>query len=165
MLAEIGAALSQAQSDVSIGAIVLASASPNFFSAGFDVREVFAYDRDAMTEFFGDFLGLVERVADFPKPVVAAIGGHCFAAGAILVLACDFRVMAAGKYGYALNEINLGLPLPEGIVRLVIAAAGNAAFAFSTIAWNAAGSVIARSDSTLRSTMTPDLFSPSINRL
>jgi hypothetical protein len=45
------------------------------------------------------------------------------------------------------------------------AAAGNEAFAFSTIAWKAAGSVIARSDSTLRSTIKPDLFSPSINRL
>jgi hypothetical protein len=45
------------------------------------------------------------------------------------------------------------------------AAAGNEAFAFSTIAWKAAGSVMARSDSTLRSTIRPDLFRPSINRL
>ena len=45
------------------------------------------------------------------------------------------------------------------------AAAGNEAFAFSTIAWKATGSVMARSDSTLRSTIRPDLFSPSINRL
>jgi hypothetical protein len=45
------------------------------------------------------------------------------------------------------------------------AVAGNADFAFSTIAWNAAGSLMARSDKTLRSTVRPDLFSPSINRL
>src|SRR5207244_9476890 len=43
--------------------------------------------------------------------------------------------------------------------------AGSAALAFSTIAANAAGSWIARSDSTLRSTVTPDLARPSINRL
>src|SRR5204862_4865340 len=36
-------------------------------------------------------------------------------------------------------------------------AAGSAAFAFSTIAWKAAGSVMARSESTLRSTVTPAL--------
>ena len=43
--------------------------------------------------------------------------------------------------------------------------AASAALAFSAIAWNAAGSVIARSDSTLRSTVMPDLERPSINRL
>ena len=43
--------------------------------------------------------------------------------------------------------------------------AGKAALAFSTIAWNAAGSRIARSDSTLRSTVTPALSRPSMKRL
>ena len=45
------------------------------------------------------------------------------------------------------------------------AAAGNAALACSTIAWNAAGSCMARSDSTLRSTNSPAFARPSINRL
>ena len=43
--------------------------------------------------------------------------------------------------------------------------AASADLAFSAIAWNAAGSWIARSDSTLRSTVMPDLERPSINRL
>src|SRR5216684_1971066 len=45
------------------------------------------------------------------------------------------------------------------------AAAGRAALAFSTIAWKAAGSRIARSESTLRSTSTPALPRPSMKRL
>ncbi len=43
--------------------------------------------------------------------------------------------------------------------------AASAALAFSAIAWNAAGSWIARSDSTLRSTVMPDLERPLINTL
>jgi hypothetical protein len=43
--------------------------------------------------------------------------------------------------------------------------AASAALAFSAIAWNAAGSWIARSDSTLRSTVMPDLARPLINTL
>ena len=43
--------------------------------------------------------------------------------------------------------------------------AASAALAFSAIAWNAAGSRMARSDSTLRSTTMPDLERPSIKRL
>ena len=44
-------------------------------------------------------------------------------------------------------------------------AAGSAALALSTIAWNAAGSRMARSESTLRSTSRPALPRPSMNRL
>src|ERR1700733_54139 len=43
--------------------------------------------------------------------------------------------------------------------------AASAALAFSAIAWSAAGSWIARSDSTLRSTVMPDLDRPLINTL
>jgi hypothetical protein len=43
--------------------------------------------------------------------------------------------------------------------------AANAAFALSTMASNAAGSWMARSESTLRSTVTPALPRPEINRL
>ena len=43
--------------------------------------------------------------------------------------------------------------------------AASAALAFSAIAWNAAGSWIARSESTFRSTVMPDFESPSIKRL
>jgi hypothetical protein len=49
--------------------------------------------------------------------------------------------------------------------RRATAYAASAALAFSAINWNAAGSWIARSDSTLRSTVMPDFASPSINRL
>ncbi len=47
----------------------------------------------------------------------------------------------------------------------VTAYAASAALAFSAIAWNAVGSVMARSDSTLRSTMTPDLARPLMKTL
>lgn len=57
-------------------------ASPRFFSGGFDVAEVFRYDRKAMTDFFGRFVDLYERLLRLPKPVVAAINGHAFAGGA-----------------------------------------------------------------------------------
>ena len=43
--------------------------------------------------------------------------------------------------------------------------AASAALAFSAIAWNAAGSWMARSDSTLRSTVMPDLARPLMNTL
>jgi enoyl-CoA hydratase/carnithine racemase len=110
--------------DPTIRAIVLASASPRFFSGGFDVAEVFGYNREKMGEFFGHFIDLYEGLYRLPKPVVAAIAGHAYAGGAVLGLTADYRVMAEGEYGFALNEINLGVALPPGIIRMAIDAVG-----------------------------------------
>jgi enoyl-CoA hydratase/carnithine racemase len=115
MVDELHGAVDQAQ-DPSVRGVVFASSSHKVFCAGFDVAEVFAYDRPAMTQFFSRFADLFERVRRLPKPVAAAMSGHAYAAGAILALACDVRVMADGA-GFALNEINLGLVLPTRMIR------------------------------------------------
>jgi enoyl-CoA hydratase/carnithine racemase len=100
--------------------LVLASDRPKFFSAGFDAREVFDYDRPAMSHFFGAFMDLYEGLFRLPKPVVAALSGHTVAGGAILALASDVRVMAEGPFSFALNEVNLGIILPPGLVRMAV---------------------------------------------
>jgi enoyl-CoA hydratase/carnithine racemase len=78
-----------------------------------------------MSQFFGNFIDLYEGLNRLPKPVVAAIGGHAYAGGAVLALTADYRVMAEGDYGFALNEINLGVALPPGFIRMAIDAVGH----------------------------------------
>jgi len=124
MVDELNQAIADAASDGSVRAVVLAGSGARFFSGGFDVAEVFAYDRHRMTEFFGRFIDLYEATYHMSKPVVAAVTGHAYAGGAILAVACDFRVMAEGEFGFAVNEINLGFMLPSGMIRMVIDAVG-----------------------------------------
>lgn len=124
MLAEILEAVEQAQADPAVGALVLGSATPRFFSAGFDVTQVFRFSREELEPFLRRFATLVDRLLHFPKPTVAALSGHTYAGGAILSLTCDFRVMAAGDYGFALSEINIGVGLPPSIFRMLADAAG-----------------------------------------
>jgi len=121
---ELYAAVSAAAADESVRGLVLGSDRPRFFSTGFDIGEVFQYDRDGMATFFGRFIDLYESLYRFPKPVVAALSGHTFAGGAILAIACDFRIMATGEFGFALNEVNLGLSLSPGIRRMLADAIG-----------------------------------------
>jgi len=123
MVDELNVALTHAHTH-DVRGVVLASDRPNFFSSGFDVKEVFQYDRAAMTTFFGAFMNLYETLFRFPKPVVAAISGHAVAGGAILALACDIRLMARGPLRFALNEVNLGIILPRGIIRMAVDAIG-----------------------------------------
>jgi len=124
MIEELNQALSRAGSDSAVRGVVLASGSPRFFSAGFDVAEVFGYDRAKMGEFFGRFIDLYEGLYKLPKPVVAAIGGHAYAGGAVLGLTADYRVVAEGDYGFALNEINLGVAVTPGMIRMAVDAVG-----------------------------------------
>ncbi len=122
LVEELLSEVTAAAADDSVRGLVLASNRPRFFSSGFDVREVFTYDPPGMTEFFGRFIDLYESLYRFPKPLVGAVSGHCFAGGAILATACDFRIMAEGEYGYALNEVKLGLALPGTLRKMLVAA-------------------------------------------
>src|SRR5258706_11242948 len=70
MLDELFAAVEDLAACHDIRAVVLASEQPKFFSSGFDVAEVFRYDRPSMTHFFGRFLDLVGKLHDLPKPTV-----------------------------------------------------------------------------------------------
>jgi enoyl-CoA hydratase/carnithine racemase len=54
----------------------------------------------------------------FPKPLVCAVTGHSPAGGCLLALCCDYRVMAEGKYRIGLNEIPVGIVVPEPIFQL-----------------------------------------------
>lgn len=126
MVEELNAVIGDAAKNESVRGVILASDRPKFFSGGFDVSEVFNYDRDKMSAFFGRFIDLYEGLIKLPKPVIAAVSGHAFAGGAVLALACDARVMAEGNSGFALNEVNIGLVLPPGMIRMAVGAVGAA---------------------------------------
>ncbi len=47
---------------------------------------------------------MIQRVDDYPKPVIAAINGACLGGGLELVLACDWRIATDSP------KTQLGLP-------------------------------------------------------
>lgn len=95
-------------------ALVL-SGAPGLFSAGLDVPALLQLDRDAFRVFWNDFFGLCAALARSPIPVAAAITGHAPAGGAVLSIMCDYRIMARGAYRIGLNEVQVGLSVPECI--------------------------------------------------
>ena len=82
------------------------------FSAGFDLKEIKKGGR-AAAELVKKGAKLFHRMFDFPKPLVACCAGHAVAAGAFLLLSCDYRIGCRGPFKYGLNETAIGMaPLP-----------------------------------------------------
>jgi enoyl-CoA hydratase/carnithine racemase len=96
------------------GAIIL-SGSPGVFSVGVDAADVLALGRGHTQQFFIQFHDLCVALGRSPIPVIAAITGHAPAAGTILALFCDYRVMAQGVYQIGLNQVRMGLTVPSPI--------------------------------------------------
>lgn len=113
LVSELIAALDQAVTD-QVPGVVLAG-GPKVFSAGLDVPALLPLPRADMHAFWRDFMGLAERLARLPVPIVAAIDGHSPAGGAVMALFCDWRVMARGPFRIGLNEVEVGLPVPSTI--------------------------------------------------
>ncbi len=90
-----------------------------FFSFGFDVPGFMDYPRQDFERYLTRFTGLYRRMFTLPKPLVAAINGHCVAGGFMLASACDQRVMVDGKARISLNEITFGASLLAGAVEML----------------------------------------------
>ena len=94
---------------------IVLSGAQGLFSAGVDVPALLQRDRQGVLEYWREFFALCGTLARAPIPMVAAITGHSPAGGAVLALFCDYRVMAEGPYRIGLNEVQVGLIVPEAI--------------------------------------------------
>ncbi|HEY0899973.1 MAG TPA: enoyl-CoA hydratase/isomerase family protein [Sphingobacteriaceae bacterium] len=97
---------------------VILTGNEGFFSAGLDLIELYDYNEQQIGEFWKSFLQLVHDVASFKKPLVSAISGHSPAGGCVLALCSDYRIMAEGKFIIGLNEVPVGLIVPDSIFHL-----------------------------------------------
>jgi Delta3-Delta2-enoyl-CoA isomerase len=64
---------------------------------------------------------LLARVLELDVPSVAALQGHTFAAGAMLALAHDQRVMRADRGYFCLPEADINIPFTPGMSALIAA--------------------------------------------
>ncbi len=99
-------------------ALVLTSANPKFFSAGWDLPIISALGRSAMSGFIEEYCDLVREILVCPAPLVAALPGHAIAGGLIVAAAADERYAAEGPGRFGLSEVALGVPLPACCVEL-----------------------------------------------
>ncbi|MCX2482204.1 enoyl-CoA hydratase/isomerase family protein [Pedobacter sp. MR2016-24] len=117
MITELNDMLHNIANDANIGGAII-TGREHFFSAGLDLIELYGYNEEEIRSFWLLFLEFTSNITAFKKPLVAAINGHAPAGGCVIALACDGRVMAEGKYIIGLNEVPVGIIVPDSIFKL-----------------------------------------------
>ena len=117
MVTELTDMLHSIETDSNIGGVMI-TGKDHFFSAGLDLIELYNYNEEEAKSFWYLFLNFVAKITAFKKPLIAAVNGHSPAGGCVIALACDARVMAEGKYIIGLNEVPVGIIVPNSFFNL-----------------------------------------------
>jgi Delta3-Delta2-enoyl-CoA isomerase len=119
MLDALDAALDQIDAADGPAALVL-TGTGKFFSNGLDLEYMAANPSEAEPT-LDRVHALFGRVLGLGVPTVAAVNGHAFAAGAMLMLAFDVAVMREDRGFFCFPEVDMGLPFTPTMNALISA--------------------------------------------
>lgn len=97
---------------------VVLTGDGKFFSNGLDLDWMGAH-QDQAGVVVAEVHRLFRRVLALDAVTVAAVNGHCFAAGAMLATCFDWVVMREDRGFWCLPEADLGLPLTDQMFALL----------------------------------------------
>lgn len=112
---EIDHCLGELEADDDVSVVVITGAGP-VFCAGFDTTEFTPDKVQAVEESSNRYH---RRLAEFGKPLVAAVNGPAIGGGLDLAVLCDLRI-ASDAAAFAHPEIRFGAPVLFGPLREII---------------------------------------------
>ncbi len=97
---------------------LLTVATGKFWSNGLDLDWLTA-NLDQGGPYIDQVQALFARYLELSVPTVAVLQGHTFAAGALLALANDRRLMRADRGFFCLPEVDISIPFAPGMSALI----------------------------------------------
>ncbi len=130
MIAEMMECLDIIEKDDRAGAVVFTGGDPKFFSNGLDLEHIMMNiaSPDKIVDYLKQVNGMFKRVTLYPKPTVAALNGHTFAAGLFLAAHMDFRFMREDRGWICAPEIDINIPFLPGMIEICRAVMPPASF-------------------------------------
>ncbi|XP_011368770.1 enoyl-CoA hydratase domain-containing protein 2, mitochondrial isoform X1 [Pteropus medius] len=119
LVSELLEAVAQLREDRQVRVLLFRSGVKGVFCAGADLKEREQMNEVEVGVFVQRLRGLMDEIAAFPVPTIAAVDGFALGGGLELALACDLRVAAASSAVMGLIETTRGLlPGAGGTQRL-----------------------------------------------
>lgn len=97
-------ALSTLQHTQPPGVVITTSSLPKFYSNGLDLTHATTAPNFWTTALYA----LFRKLLSYPMPTIALLNGHAFAAGLMLSMFHDYRVMNSTRGFVCLNEVDFG---------------------------------------------------------
>ncbi|CAD7922751.1 unnamed protein product [Amoebophrya sp. A120] len=120
-------AVAAANASPKVRAILFQSGlTKNVFTAGLELKELYppTTTQERHADFWQTLTKTLAMVYGSPKATIALINGACPAGGCGLSLCCDLRIITEdGSMG--LNEVQIGLLVPEYWAKLMVKVIGN----------------------------------------
>ncbi len=119
-LDQLKACVKETNADEAIKGIVL-TGQDRFFSSGFDLYTFMGFqNREAAVDFLSYADEVLLDLFLCSKPVICAMNGHAAAAGLIMAMASDYRLIVDHpKIKVGMSEIKLGVALPVGMTAIM----------------------------------------------
>ncbi len=111
-VAALDAAVTQAEQDASVEAIILKGKTQGAFCVGLD-NAILAGGEAAAAGLLNAMGKLLVRLFTSHLRIVAHVEGHAVAAGAMLLLVSDMRIGTTDDYRIGFSEVGIGMPLPD----------------------------------------------------
>jgi enoyl-CoA hydratase len=92
--------------------VIVLTGEGKIFSAGVDLRRMLTEGPSYVRRFVPALEAVLEKLAFYPNPVVAAVNGHAIAGGCILACAADYRVAVDNGARIGVPELRVGVPFP-----------------------------------------------------
>jgi len=120
-------ALDVFERDATVRCVVLTGAGEKAFVSGADISQFdrLRSDADAQREYSRQTAAGRQRLATFPKPLIAEIRGFCMGGGLGIAMSCDIRIAAEGSQ-FGIPAAKLGIAYGFDMVRNLVALVGPA---------------------------------------
>lgn len=114
-VARVGELIDEA---VAAGKPLVLTATGKFFTNGLDTDYALS-NLAELPGYLDTVHALYTKVLTAPVPTIAAINGHAFAAGAMLSLCADYRIMRTERGFWSLPEVAINMPFTLGMASLI----------------------------------------------
>jgi Delta3-Delta2-enoyl-CoA isomerase len=118
--------------------LVITSSHPKMWCNGINLQWLSEQSKEDRDTFLYNFRLTLLRAALLNLPTIGCLTGHCFAGGAILACAMDFRFMRTDRGRFSLPEVNYGMPLGDtlyGIINSIPATSAVHRLVLTGVAW------------------------------
>jgi enoyl-CoA hydratase len=109
VLQSLSQALNWLQQKAKIKVLLITGAGDKAFVAGADIQAMVSMTAMQARNFSSLGSDLMQRIEDFPVPVIALVNGYCLGGGCELAMSCDY-ILASHNAVFGQPEVSLGIP-------------------------------------------------------